>query len=247
MGSYFILKNYSSLPEVKPIIGNSENSLLAQTSPIKWVEQPQEKSRGSGSSLNITNQLAESIFEKMRKTDANGQDPFSEIDFNDSEKEFLIQEVLANVDFSKIFNISILDKDLDIDNDNSLVKKIRYLDVTGGIISNYLVDPYKNPMMAVKKTVETGDVSDIKKLENIYGDIYKSFLGISVPSEWADLHKRYLILLKKAQITYAGIVNFQNDPIKGEIFIKLMPDIIKEELSIKEEYAQKVKDLSLYL
>jgi len=247
-GSYFIVKNSSALPEVKPAIGNrnSEGNLLTKN-PIKWVEQPQEKSGISGSNLNITNQLAAIIFEKMRKTDANGQNPFSKINFNNSEKDILIKKVLADSNLSKIFSISISDKDLNVDKDNSPVAKIRYLDTTGGIISNYLTDPYKNPMKAVKKMLETGDASDIKKLENIYGDIYKDFLKTSVPSEWINLHKRYLVLLKKAELIYAGIADFQDDPIKAEIFIKLTPDIIQEELSIKEEYVQKVKDLSLYL
>ncbi|MCL5004561.1 MAG: hypothetical protein M1170_01285, partial [Patescibacteria group bacterium] len=89
-----------------------------------------------------------------------------------------------------------------------------------------------------------GDASDVEKIANTYENIYNEISKIATPSDYENLHKKYLFFLKKASLIYRGIANLQSDPVKAQIFFQSVPDIAKEELDIKKEYAQKAQDLN---
>ncbi|MEE8131699.1 MAG: hypothetical protein V3T98_01515 [Candidatus Paceibacterota bacterium] len=163
------------------------------------------------------------------------------------DEETIIQELtsqLTNLD-SGLFDLNQLinENNIKISQDNSLGNKGRYLDITGGIILENSNATYNNPVKVLEKAVNSGITLDIKKLADTYQNIFNSFLNTSVPSDWLNLHKQYLILLKKSEIIYRGIADFQNDPVKAHLLIELVPEIIKEEVIIKEEYYKKALEI----
>lgn len=272
VGSYLIIKN--SIPAVPagqaegPVTAPKP---LAQN-PVKWIEEAAEflnepaknlansssflaengGQGGSGntestSSVNLTKLVAQSLFGQMQKSDQNEQNPFEGKGFDPQspEGQKMIQEAIANLKNSSLFpNQSVRDSDLKISSDNSSKVKSEYLITTGGIIVDNSNEVYKNPVKALEKLVNNSDASEVAQLADTYAKIYNGFVNTPVPSNWLDLHKRYVTFLKNTESVYRAIADFQNDPVKSQLFTQLVPEVAKIELSIKQEYYQKSLNLN---
>ncbi len=268
--SYFIIKNPVSLfsgGEEKNgnNIGLFQSAETAKYLPIKWVEKValngNEISSGNNkdnsevsnkmmvssqnSNINLTEMVGQLIFEKMKTMDQSGKNPFNgAIDPKNPQTQTMINDVLSKLDYSKIFTVSIPAGDVIVSSDNSNEKKSEYIQLVSEIIFKNLSGPYGRPDLALGKIVDKGDASDVEKIANTYENIYNEISKIATPSDYENLHKKYLFFLKKASLIYRGIANLQSDPVKAQIFFQSVPDIAKEELDIKKEYAQKAQDLN---
>lgn len=267
-GSYFILK--SSVPKAE---GDKTNEIAPASlnsvtkNPIEWLEQtagignsPAEDSvpsdsnfnqasasqnSASSSSLNLTEFVAGSIFNQMKKFDQSGSGPFKNFDPKDPQSQKAVADAIAKLqDPASILNQVVNDSEIKISSDNSASSKGAYLQLTGEIIIKNSNEAYSNPSKAVNDAFNSSDVSAVLTLADTYEIIYQGFLNTSVPSDWLDLHRRYLILLKKVEATYRGIADFQNDPVKSALLSQVAPNLAKEELKLKQEYYKKVLGLN---
>lgn len=255
-GAYLIVKNSPHINSGETLTEKSENK-LAGLSPIRWLENLVSSTDANSSSLNmdrakeqlqninsddlksinLTKLLAESMFTQMRNLDQSGENPFETLNPNDPK---IVQEAVGNIqNLVSILNQPINEKDIKISQDNSLANKGKYLEATAKIILNKSNELYKNPIEILNKVVDSNDTSEANQLANAYQNVFNGLLNTEVPSDWLDFHKRHLSILKKFEITYRAIADFQNDPVKAYLFIQALPELTKADVEIKEEFYKK--------
>jgi len=249
IASYAILKNSTLKIDLTKSGLTEENSTsFISQNPIKWLgkavakindfiggesNEPAQISLPQNidfENFNLTEFVAKSSFTQMKKLDQSGQDPFA-IDPNDpANKEFIERAIAGIQNPETIFNFSINDRDLKISQDNSRENKARYMENFAKIMmKNVNNEIYKNPDKAVVAAVERNNTSDVKKLADIYGNIFDELINISTPSDYLKIHMDYLEISKKMKIIYSGIADFQNDPVKAALLIKLWPETVRAE------------------
>lgn len=249
IASYAILKNSALKIDLTKSGLTEENSTSSVSqNPIKWLGKAVAKINDliSGESsepaqislpkdidfenFNLTEFVAKSSFTQMKNLDQSGKDPFA-IDPNDPASKEFIEKAIASIQNPEtIFNFSINDKDLKISQDNSKENKAKYMENFAKIMmKNVNNDIYKNPDKAVVAAIEQNNVSDVKKLADIYGNIFDELINISTPSDYLEIHRDYLEISRKMKIIYSGIADFQNDPVKASLLIKLWPETVKAE------------------
>lgn len=260
IGSYFIIKSNIGIKDVEKskkedFSNNSINSI--GENPIQWVQDNLQKINTENFSdknqdkiknqpINLTEFVAQSMFSQMKDLDQRGIDPSTGINPQSQEGQALIKKTLAKISDPSLLieNYQINDKDLKISSDNSSIKKAIYLEATGRIIYNNANSLYKNPIKVLESLI-LGDVSSANKLADTYQNIFNEFLNTEVPSNWLDLHKKYLILLKKFENLYRGLTVFKQDPIKADLLVQMIPDMARVEFNIMQEYLAKEKILGI--
>ncbi|KKR89259.1 MAG: hypothetical protein UU85_C0004G0100 [Candidatus Wolfebacteria bacterium GW2011_GWA2_42_10] len=247
IGSYLIVKNSASQADVRQEALKKIISEVVSENPIKWLEQNAASLTGSGAesgktaqaskaianfnSFNLTEFVAQSLFGQMKNLDQSGQNPFENFDIDDPQNQKLIQEAIAGIqDPSLIFSAAIDDKDLKISNDNSVDAKSRYLNNLADIVVK------DDPLKKTGGIVGSLNFLELKEVADNYQGIINEFINVSVPSDWSEYHKRFISILKKQEIIYRGIVNYQDDPMKAGLFIQLAPEIIGEETTVRKEF-----------
>ena len=259
IASYAILKNSAlkiDLTKSGLTEENAESSI--SQNPIKWLGRTVAKLNDfvSGKesdetkislpqnidfeNINLTEFVAKSSFTQMKNLDQSGQDPF-EIDPNDpANKEFIEKAVAGIGDPSSFFNPTVDDKDLKISQDNSKEAKTRYFDAIGKVMLENINSDYRNPMIVMQNFANNYDVSGIKRIIDAYSKMLNGVISTEVPSDYLEIHKRYIVFLKRAKMVYSVIANYDKDPVKATLSAKLIIGIVEADLAIKEEYAEKV-------
>ena len=262
-GGYLIIKDSKPAGSGSYIILESSGKAVenSQKSPIQWVEKVRdfisnptgslEKFSGADSaaaekidsnnpSSNLTEFVAKSVSGQMQYLSQSGKD----FDPNDSKNQEIIKKALASLQTPSLFNESINDKDLKISQNNSIEAKRFYLESMGKIVINSSNVFSINPIKALDKLIY-GDASAINQVINYYTETYKNFLSIAVPSDWLDLHKRYLTVSKQMEIIYRGMADFQNDPVKAALLGDALPNMIEAETNMKKEYYNIEKEFEI--
>ncbi len=260
-GGYLIIKNSKPAGSGGYVHIESGGEAVEnfQKSPIQWVEKAKEfishpiESLGlgaqtdgdnpaDGASFNLTEFVAKSVSSQMQTLDQQGVE---NIDPNDPRNQEAIEKAMAELQNFSLFDESISDKDLKISQDNSLPAKAKYIESVGKTFTENVTDVYKNQSKALDKLTSTGDVSDVKKLADTYRNIFNGVLTVSVPSDWLDLHERFLMILKKFEFVYRGIVDFKTDPIKADLLAQMIPELSEIELQIFKEYKNKLSEIGI--
>ncbi len=237
--------------------------LLTGKNPIQWTEKSSGKSAAAPDSFqapdsgagvgseensrqNFTKLVASSIFSGMRRMEEENKNPtnyFNLSNPSDASNKKAVEEAVSSLKNPLPFlNVSINDDDLKISPDNSEESKINYLKSTAEIIMDNSNEFSGNPLKALEK-LTYGDVSAINKVIDSYSEIYKGFLNTPAPRDWLVLHKRYLGILKKTEIIYRGMADFQNDPVKASLSGEALPQTVEAEAKIRKEYYQKETEL----
>lgn len=267
-GAYLIIKNSIPAVEIKNEIieksSMSEGAIIKK--PIQWVKDLslnnisdifEEKKalinqqgivlNNSNSINNYTESIAKSMFDKMKTMDQNGNNPFENINLNDSENQKLTQDIIVDLEnfssgLNSVENIDI--KDIKISKDNSLEAKAKYLESIGKIIIDNSSESYNKPHIAVEKLAASGDVSGLDQLIRAYSNILNNLLITAVPSDFSDIHYRYVNFLNRTKTFYSEIKMFKNDPIRIQLLIPLVTEITKKDLDIKQEFYQNVLEIN---
>jgi hypothetical protein len=259
IASYAILKNSApkfDLTKSGLTEENAESSIAKN--PIKWLSRTVSKLNDfvSGKesdeakislpqnidfeNFNLTEFVAKSSFTQMKNLDQSGKDPF-EIDPNDpASKEFIEKAIASISDPSVLFSPTIDDKDLKISQNNSKEAKKKYFDAIGKVMLENINSDYRNPMIAMQNFASNYDVSGIKRIIDAYSKMLNGVVNTEVPSDYLEIHKRYIVFLKKAKMVYSAIANYDKDPVKATLSAKLITGVAEADLAIKEEYADKV-------
>lgn len=256
--SYLILKN----PKQTDVLGaNAKISELSKAildkNPIQWVESAKEQiatavnavsDQSSGAqdavkNVNLTDLVSQSMLGGMQGF-LQSENASTTFNPDDPQSQEAIQNAINNIKNPFIgYDLSVDNKDIKISQSNSFEAKSKYLTEAGQIILNNSTEFYKNPQKALDGMVNSLDVSGVKQIADAYAKILNGFLNIEVSSDYLDLHKRYIILLKKAKGVYEGLANYDNDPVRASLLVQLLQEIAEGELAIKQEYYQKSLDL----
>ncbi len=263
-GSILIVKDSGKISEEKSA-GKLENQKKAEIlstgeKPIQWIAEKQERKEiglkenykksednSVNSSKNFTETVARSIFSGMRRLDQENKSPFDYFDpSNPSGKNSkkAVESAISSLENPLSFlEVSINDGELNISADNSKEAKIRYLETIKKIIAENADEFYLNPLIALEKITLSNDISGVNHLEEIYSRLSSDFSNVSTPSDFAELHKKYILFSKKTSAVYQNIAGFYDDPIKSYLAAQVLPEMIKTEAEIKKEYIQKEKEI----
>ncbi len=252
VGSYFILKNPG------PVTALGENDKISELSgqildknPIQWIEKAKEQissikdsvqgelsgDSNSSEQINLTSLVARQMFGGMQEM-VGSEDASSAFNPDDPKNREAIQNAISGVqDPLSYYDLSIDEKAINISQGDPEQSKMNYLEGVSVIIAQSdKIDVYRKPTDAVDKAILLGDSSGLKQLAETYQNLFNGFMGLSVPADQLELHKKYLKFLKKAGIIYSGIGDFQNDPVKASLFFQMVPNVINEEIEIRKEY-----------
>ncbi len=252
VGSYFILKNPG------PVTALGENDKISELSgqildknPIQWIEKAKEQissikdsvqgelsgDSNSSEQINLTSLVARQMFGGMQEM-VGSEDTSSAFNPDDPKNREAIQNAISGVQNPlSYYDLSIDEKAINISQGDPEQGKMNYLEGVSVIIAQSdKIDVYRKPTDAVDKAILLGDSSGLKQLAKTYQNLFNGFMGLSVPADQLELHKKYLKFLKKAGIIYSGIGDFQNDPVKASLFFQMVPDVINEEIEIRKEY-----------
>ena len=263
VGSYFIIKSDGGIKlsdeKLKKENISDKFSNLIEKNPIQWIKDnfqienfgnkiknAGQVSENKNQTVNLTEFVAQLMFSQMKDLDQKGVDPLSSFNPQSQEGQELIKQTIAKISDPSLLikDYLINDKDLKISQDNSSVKKAAYIEATGKIIYNNSNSLYKDPIKVLESLI-LGDVSNANKLADTYQNIFNGFLNTEIPSDWLDIHKRYLILLKKFENLYRGLTVFKQDPIKADLLVQMIPDMASAEYKIQQEYLEKEKILGI--
>ena len=253
-GGYLIIKDSKTAGSGSYITleSSGEAAEKSQKSPIQWMEKAKDfisdpieslglNDKADGNNFdnvalfNLTEFVAKSVSNQMQTLDQKGVE---NIDPNDPQNQEAIKKAMAELQNFSLFDESINDKDLKISQNNSKETKSKYLMETGQIILKNSNNDYKNPQKALENFSDNFNVSGVRQIADAYSKIFDGFLNTKVPSDYLSLHKRYVVLLKKAKETYQGLVDYSNDPVRAALSMQLTPKIVEAELNIKQEYLQ---------
>ena len=269
-GAYLIIKNPSStiqaenkMPEKAPL---ADNSIVEK--PIQWIKDLSlENISGvfetkkdlinkntatlSNSNLinNYTESIASSMFDKMKTMDQEGDNPFNNFELNNSGNQEVIQEIIADLEnfssgLNAVKNIGI--EDIKISQDNSLEAKAKYLENIGKVMIDNSNESYSKPHIIVERLAVSGDTAGIDQLIKAYSNVFNAFLILETPSDYSDIHLRYLNFLNRTKTFYSEIKAFKNDPIKIQLLVPIITEITKKDLDMKKEFYQKILEINSY-
>ncbi len=276
VGSYLIVKNsipFLSASQIKNNSGqeSSDQELLGQN-PIKWLENKANSftesikdmanlgkpatmgtdnaNANDENSVNLTEMVAKTMFNKMKNLDQSGQNPFQGQDFdpNDEQSQKLIQEAVASMQGEgNLFNPKIEDKDLKISSDNSKEAKFNYLISMQEKIRKYFNDSSLQPsedqlMKNIDRDCFGGGGSANSKIAEAYNNAANENLNISVPSSWADIHKETILFLKKGNLIFGAIAGCAIDPMKGYLAVQALPQLAGEITATQDALKKKADE-----
>ena len=260
-GSYFILKNSGSLPEIKPVNNGSSNDLLAQTqkNPIKWVEnavlnESNGQTAKAANSYNATDFFAKSLFEKLKSLDQTGKNPFEIIDPRDLNNQKFVNGVVNELNKESLsFDQTVNNSDLKISADNSKEAKIIYLQAVAEITKSRFNDAkYQRSADQIISDIESdctksaSSISTNEKIAGLYHDLVNDYLNLSAPSDYLSLHKNIIVHFKKSEAVYGAIANCFNDPIKGYIATQELSNLADNTQNIQNILVKKYNESGLY-
>lgn len=276
VGSYLIIKNSVPSLSASQIKNNSSQELsdqeLLNQNPIKWLENKANsftesikdltnlgKSGTEGAvsanandenSVNLTEMVAQTMFNKMKSLDQSGQNPFQGQGFdpNNEQSQKLIQDAAASMQGQgNLFDPKIEDKDLKISSDNSKEAEFNYLISTQEKIRKYFNDSSLQPsedqlMNNINQDCFGGGGSVNSKIAEAYNNAANENLNMSIPSDWIDIHKSTIFYLKKGHLIFGAIANCIVDPMKGYLAVQALPQFAAEITAAQDALKKKAAE-----
>jgi len=238
-----------------------KNNSLNQSSPIKWVENLVSNSFGDNQgvsaagvagddkkTVNLTNAIAESMFDGMQKMLENG-DTSKGFDPNDPANKKFLEETVGNLP-STYFDYQVNEKDLKISSDNLKEAKINYLKN----IMEITAERFDKPEYQRSADETIKDISDDcflggstinKEKANLYQNLFNDYSNLTVPSEWLDFHGQAINYFKKSSLVYSALSTCKDDPIKGQLAAQVLTQLAGEAGKIQNFLVKKYQEINL--
>lgn len=213
---------------------DNSSSSLANTSIISTLD-----------SSNLTQSLAQSLFSQMQAMDQRGNTPFQVFDSSSSSSRQFVSSMANGIANRTLPPIQLVDyKDLKISSDNSTQNKARYLETTFNIFLAGVKNLSSNPPNVIDEAILFGNVTDAQNFSNAYKNIVTGLIDTAVPSNWLDLHKRYINSLKESEMVFEATANYRSDPVKASVMLKAAPLLFKAVTEIQKEYQAKIAEVN---
>ncbi|MBI3638160.1 hypothetical protein HY227_00245 [Candidatus Wolfebacteria bacterium] len=206
----------------------------------------EQKAAEEKNSINYTQLAAGSLFGQMKKMDGDNKNPFKDFDINDVQTRESINQTVANFkNPAALFQTSIDDKDLKISSDNSKDIKNKYLELAANAVFS---NPSANsdPTEAIDAAIKFGNIADVSVIADNYETAYDRLIKLSVPSDFLDIHKRYLLLLKNMSEAYRGIAGIRRDAIKSALALDSLSNLLMNDASLRREIYNKELEINSY-
>lgn len=240
LGSYLIVKN------AEPKNFSAENSDKKSESapqaalPEKPFKFPENNSLSLGKD-NLTKALGETFFDAI-----NSPETLEEIRSGIvTEPDFLSGRVTSDLMSKKMadlkFVAAISDSEIRISKDTSAETKKKYLEAMAEIVKKDFGDFNKNYFQVVIDVYQKIDVSSAARLAEIYKKLAANFSELSVPADWAALHKEIIVNYKNSAVVYSAMANYPSDPIKGYLALEAIGGVTDKAVAIQAELAEKAK------
>ncbi len=265
--AYFTVKN--SVPAAGVIQTENETDIkgLANGNLFDWLNNSADKnigiadqptdnlsqsniSQSDNQSDNLTDLVAQSVFNGMKIMDQNGTNPFDSGNVNDSQIKEIIQANVNNLSTS-IFNVSINEKDLKISQDNSIEAKTEYFNKIGQISQNRF-GGYKYPDSIEQFNEDLtsdcftgGGDSFNRQLAALYQNLTDDYMNLVAPSDLTDFHKQAISHLKKAHLVYQAVADCSKDPVKGYLAIQSLSSLVDKAKEIQSLLEKKYNETGL--
>jgi len=249
VGSYFIVKNSTSVAEVKEKTAQTtQNEIEAIVkNPIQWVEKnisPQIANLKDAISSNGSNQSVQpennftSVFSGMilsgiqsKNTSGLTQKAGEPAIFAPSE-DILSQEWLdkflssnppnnAAGDYHPKVDESRFKISQDVSNDSQL----QYIKELEDITQKYLAGFNKTSDDILNEITQKQDTSSANQLADVYGAIADDAYEINVPANWVDFQKAFMSHFYSSQSLWKAVSDFQNDPLRALLASQFIPNL----------------------
>lgn len=190
---------------------------------------------------NLTKALGETFFDAI-----NSPETLEEIRSGIvTEPDFLSGRVASDLMSKKMadlkFVAAISDSEIRISKDTSAEAKKKYLEAISEIVKKDFGDFNKNYFQVVIDVYQKIDVSSAARLAEIYKKLAANFSELSVPADWAALHKEIIVNYKNSGIVYSAMADYPTDPIKGYLALEAISGITDKAVAIQTELAEKAK------
>ena len=261
--SYFFFENKSPTvslitPDDNKTGNNSLNSVLDAQNSSRWIESlgksllgGEENFAASSSdimssgektdSTNLTQQLASLIFEKMKNSDQQGENPFEDINVNGPQSQELIQDAVDNMSLPLDSVKPPQESELNISSDNSQEAQRIYLEKAQEILkrnfdnSQYQSITEDNLLNSVQQDCFSPGAQSLNKdLANQYRALVNDYLALAVPASLSDVHKEIVFYFRKMIFIHQSLAECFDDPIKGYLAIETLPQLIEDGQKIQE-------------
>ncbi len=271
IGAYIIINtpNLSSVSNTGVSSENEDNQLKPS---VEWFDRSQsfisDKLSDLGSFFadtkntvaqsvdnpsDATKQVSTYIFNKLKNLDEQGQNPFQNLDLNnlsDSESQKLIEDAVNSIQNPMLLSVSTIDNSqLKILLNNSKEAKTTYLENIQKITKERFSDPkYQRTSEQLINNINNdcfiGEQNSLnREFSKLYGNLVNDYLGLAVPSDWVDIHKKMIIYFKKANLVYRDLADCFKDPIRGYVALWALPQLIREGQEIQTSLDNLIKAL----
>ncbi len=208
----------------------------------QFEEETPELNEENVLSDNLTEKFTASVFERIEPSEISDKNDAIKL-FSELKSENLLNDIFKNTqsDFNLISDIE--EGGIKISQDNSREAKIQYLKAIEEITEKDFGDFRKNYTEVILDSFQKLDSFSASRLAGIYKNLAGDYLRLSVPPDFADIHKRTIIYFKNAEIVYKAMSEYQDDPVKGYLALEMIDKLVAEIEQIQIVLEEKVKKI----
>lgn len=252
--AYFILQNSSSISSNvgSDVAVSKQEEQVAEFISEKPLDATSseffsgQNGKTGKNNYNITQSLAESVFNNINSSDIAGKIKNSISPSADSLPNLNMNDVLAKAQADlRLFSMDdIEDSQLKISADNSKEAKQKYLEDIAVVLKKDAGNFNKNYLQIIVDTYQKTNSSSAKQAADIYERLATDFTNISTPSDWRDVQKATVVYYKNSEVVYRAMADYQSDPIRGYAALEIVEQVVDEGLAVQQLLTGKVKLLS---
>lgn len=245
VGVYFSFKNSFPAIDISAKKTGDDKKLTEQTGLFKEgnILGEEDSNWGYFGKFNITEGIGQSFFATLNSSETINivqKDPEGSINALSAD---LAKDILIKSAIDLNFVTEIANYEIKITQDNSDGAKKKYLeDITAALDKNFL-NYQKFYLEVIIDTYQKLNSSSAKKATEVYGKLAKDFQNITVPSQWAEMHKGFIRHYKNSEIIYRAMANYQNDPIKGYLALDMIEVLLDEAPFLQDELEKKFNEV----
>ncbi len=192
---------------------------------------------------NTIKALGQNLFEEIQTGNLINQEKRTlSADINTASKD-LVNKVINDSlsDFKLVSTIN--DSDLKISSDISKEAKNQYLKAIGEINKRSFGDFNENYLQVIVDTYQKINPSSANRLAGIYKNLADEYLNLTVPADWADVHKQMIIYAKNSAVIYQTMTYYPTDPLKGQLALEAMDGLVSSGEKIQTILGEKIKEI----
>ncbi len=211
--------------------------VASECSPI--VSGCKDKIQTSENSRSLTEELSDLITGGIIAGDLKPDNPnFAESVTALKNYSFINNQTLLSVDDSEIsFNPA---------KDDSKKYRQAYINDLGTIFEEYLISTSNQSKLNINLSDEGVINLYSDSLESLKG-IEQKILKLTVPASWVEFHKKVLIFIKKSELFYQNIIEYEEDPVKALLTLNSITSLQNEYKSIISEALKEIDEQNLTL